>query len=35
VFAGVIIFAVAGMIFNYILLRVEQRFQSWKPSDHG
>lgn len=35
VFAGVIIFAVAGMIFNYALLRVESRFQSWKPSDRG
>jgi ABC-type nitrate/sulfonate/bicarbonate transport system permease component len=33
VFAGVIIFAVAGMIFNYAILRLEQRFQSWKPSE--
>ena len=35
VFAGVIIFAGAGMIFNYALLRLEQRFQSWKPSERG
>jgi NitT/TauT family transport system permease protein len=35
VFAGVIIFAVAGMLFNYAILRLEQRFQSWKPSEHG
>ena len=33
VFAGVIIFAAAGMILNYAIIRVEQRFQSWKPNN--
>src|SRR5947209_5369252 len=33
VFAGVIIFAAAGMVLNYAIIRVEQRFQSWKPSN--
>jgi ABC-type nitrate/sulfonate/bicarbonate transport system permease component len=33
VFAGVIIFAAAGMILNYAILRLEQRFQSWRPSN--
>ena len=32
VFAGVFIFAAVGIVLNYGLLRVEQRFQSWKPS---
>jgi len=33
VFAGVIIFAVAGMILNYGILQLEKRFQSWRPSN--
>jgi ABC-type nitrate/sulfonate/bicarbonate transport system permease component len=33
VFAGVIIFAGAGMIMNYAIIRLEQRFQSWKPNN--
>jgi len=33
VFAGVIIFAVAGMILNYAILQLEKRFQSWRPSN--
>jgi ABC-type nitrate/sulfonate/bicarbonate transport system permease component len=35
VFAGVFIFAVAGMIFNYAILRLEKRFQSWRPDNRS
>ena len=35
VFAGIAIFAVAGIILNYSLLYVERRFQSWRPSQNG
>lgn len=32
VFVGLVIFATAGVIMTYALSRIEQRFQSWKPS---
>ncbi len=32
VFVGLVIVATAGMLLTYLIARVEQRFQSWKPS---
>lgn len=32
VFVGIVIIASAGMLLTYILSRIEQRFQSWKPN---
>ncbi|GAC1317188.1 MAG: ABC transporter permease [Chloroflexota bacterium] len=32
VFVGIMIIATAGMVLTYVLSRIEQRFQSWKPN---
>jgi NitT/TauT family transport system permease protein len=32
VFVGIMIIATAGMLLTYILSRIEQRYQSWKPN---
>lgn len=35
VFAGVVLIAVAGMAMTEVFRRIEQHFQSWKPSIHS
>jgi NitT/TauT family transport system permease protein len=32
VFAGLVIISSAGMLLTYVISRIEQRFQSWKPN---
>lgn len=34
VFAGLFIFAFAGVVLTYLLRRVEQHFAAWRPSSH-
>ena len=34
VFVGLVIVATTGVLLTFILSRIEQRFQSWKPNPH-